>query len=531
MGIQTLVGCILIVGLNIGIVLATVCPHTRTNTLSSHESNSDSQATRECSAFPILDCYATTTPASTTSASVTSPAASSDSTTVAAPSQVPANATIVNSVTQAAASNSSCPCLLVTELRRIKFLVLTYAQQQIFEVCIQQIEVELLDVTLSFTMKLIKSAFHLKDCFDKNPDIEKACSCQKITGWGRLFEFCQAGHSFGADYMKTAFTGLDSWGNCSLTKAMENATANDACGANTTVIAKPYIEWHKRLCAKLDDDWPIERKFAHISLMFKYYININAPPAVLAAMMNAPIAGFGTVQLFVSYCDMFVSFSSIGNALLGGTADTCPTIQSLNSSINSNATAQQYNSSVISECNNYLSNCYSYLKIESDSGRRLKFFSAQFSFLSSAAHELLYQITIAGTNYQCQFYKLITASHFSTNNNVTFYNNTVPQDYAHCFKPDKNNNTEILTALTYDFRPQLTSIQNSSFNTYYNSIKNCVFNNADYNVAYSCSIPYLKNCFSTVPSVRAILTSTLLWTVIPPPSNNMGTIGGACGCS
>ncbi|KAF7627145.1 hypothetical protein Mgra_00009574 [Meloidogyne graminicola] len=490
MGIQTLVGCILIVGLNIGIVLATVCPHTRTNTLSSHESNSDSQATRECSAFPILDCYATTTPASTTSASVTSPAASSDSTTVAASSPVPANATIVNSVTQAAASNSSCPCLLVTELRRIKFLVLTYAQQ-----------------------------------------ISKRPAAARITGWGRLFEFCQAGHSFGADYMKTAFTGLDSWGNCSLTKAMENATANDACGANTTVIAKPYIEWHKRLCAKLDDDWPIERKFAHISLMFKYYININAPPAVLAAMMNAPIAGFGTVQLFVSYCDMFVSFSSIGNALLGGTADTCPTIQSLNSSINSNATAQQYNSSVISECNNYLSNCYSYLKIESDSGRRLKFFSAQFSFLSSAAHELLYQITIAGTNYQCQFYKLITASHFSTNNNVTFYNNTVPQDYAHCFKPDKNNNTEILTALTYDFRPQLTSIQNSSFNTYYNSIKNCVFNNADYNVAYSCSVPYLKNCFSTVPSVRAILTSTLLWTVIPPPSNNMGTIGGACGCS
>ncbi|KAF7633632.1 hypothetical protein Mgra_00006940 [Meloidogyne graminicola] len=130
MGIQTLFGCILIVGLNIGIVLTTVCPHTRTNTLSSHESNSDSQATRECSAFPILDCYATTTPASTTSASVTSPAASSDSTTVAASSPVPANATVVNSVTQAAASNSSCPCLLVTELRRIKFLVLTYAQQK-----------------------------------------------------------------------------------------------------------------------------------------------------------------------------------------------------------------------------------------------------------------------------------------------------------------------------------------------------------------------------------------------------------------
>jgi len=98
--------------------------------------------------------------------------------------------------------------------------------------------------------------------------------------------------------------------------------------------------------------------------------------------------------------------------MLSGDADSNPLLQSLNNSINSNATAQNYNSSTIAEANNYVSNCYSFFKTETDSFRRLKFLSAQFSYLSSLAHLLCYQTTIFGNGFQCKFWQVIASSHF-----------------------------------------------------------------------------------------------------------------------
>ena len=152
MGSKFLFGNILAFGICFGSVMSTNCPAPLTNTRNS-ESNSNSQAHRECNIGPICDCYATTTPSNiptTTTASTTTSTAASLATgasgvsldTSSAASLATANVTIINyiysnnSVTQSgnsySTSNStsgSCPCVLVNELRRIKFLRLNFDQQ------------------------------------------------------------------------------------------------------------------------------------------------------------------------------------------------------------------------------------------------------------------------------------------------------------------------------------------------------------------------------------------------------------------
>ncbi|KAL7070954.1 hypothetical protein ACQ4LE_009835 [Meloidogyne hapla] len=554
MGSKFMLRNILAFGVCLCIVLSTNCPSPLTNTRNS-ESNSNSQANRECNIGPILDCSATTTPSNipttTTSATTTSTSASPATVTggvslPASGSQIPANVTIIsyiypnNSVTQSA-SNTSCTCcqaVLVQELRRIKFLRLNYNQQQRFEVCIKKIEIELLDVTLTLSVKVIRCAYHLKSFFANNTDIESLIECEQITGWGRIFEFIHAGFSFNAANLKTVILPLDGTGSSPLTVAMENATANDNCGAGTTAIVLTWTRWFKRICFKNDDDWPIERKHAFITMILTQYCAVNANNAsstLWQAILNAYLPGFGTVQEYLTFCDMYVTLSSIGNSMLSGDADSNPLLQSLNNSINSNDTAQNYSSSVVDEANNYVSKCYSFFKTESDSFRRLKFVSAQFSYLNSSAHLLCYQTTIFGNGFQCPFWQVIASSHFCTNNNVTIYNQTVPQDYAHTCKPDKNNNTELITAIDYDLRPILTSMQNSSLNIYRNSMYNCIYKMYynDYVSAYQCCIPYIKSCFLGSQQPRGLLMKTILWPVYSFVSNTLqlGTVSGFCGCS
>lgn len=554
MGSKFILINILAFGVCLGIVLATNCPSPLTNTRNS-ESNSNSQAHRECNIGPILDCSATTIPSSipttTTSATSTSSAASlatvtsGVNSTESSTSQSPANATIssysstvtqsTNSYTASSSTSGCCPCVLVQELRRIKLKRLNLNQQLRFEGCINKIELVLCDVTLTLSVKVIKCSFHLKYFFASNTDIQSLIDCEVISGFGRIFEFIHAGFSFNAPNLKTVILPLDGTGSSPLTVAMENATANDICGAGTTAIVLTWTKWFKRICFKNDDDWPIERKHAFITMILTQYCANNAASTLWQAILNAYIPGYGTVQEYLTFCDMYVTLSSISNSMLSGDADSSPVLQSLNNSINSNNTAQNYNSSVVGEANNYVSNCYAFFKTEPDSFKRLKFLSAQFSYLSSLAHLLCYQTTILGNGFQCPFWQVIASSHFCTNNNVTIYNQTVPQDYAHTCKPDKNNNTEIITALDYDLRPLLNSTQNSTLNTYRNAMYNCIYksNFNNYVAAYQCCIPYINRCFSGSPQPRGLLMNTLLWPVYSFVSNTLqlGTISGFCSCS
>ena len=161
-------------------------------------------------------------------------------------------------------------------------------------------------MTLTLSVKVIRCAYHLKLFFANNADIEPLIECEQITGWGRIFEFILAGFSFNADNMKLVIVPVDNIGNSALTAAIENATANDKCGNGTTAIVLTWTKWFKRICFKNDDDWPIERKHAYIAMVLRQYCANNAPPAVWQAILNAYMPGFGTVQQYLTYCDMVI---------------------------------------------------------------------------------------------------------------------------------------------------------------------------------------------------------------------------------
>ena len=227
-------------------------------------------------------------------------------------------------------------------------------------------------------------------------------------------------------------------------------------------------------------------------------------------------------------------------------------INCLNNSINSNSTAQQCNSSVISEGQNFVSALSNYFQTETDCDKRRKFTIAQFSLMSSPAHKMCYLALISGNGFTCYFYKIIASSHYvcfiilfyniffyiffkCTNNNATIYNQTIQEDYPHCCKCDKNNNTELVTALIYDFKPLLLSGQVSSFNSFLNSIINCIYklNVGNYLAAYQCCIPYLQSYSSNYAQLRGLLMKTILWPYYTIQSNILvpGNVSGMCTCN
>jgi len=159
---------------------------------------------------------------------------------------------------------------------------------------------------LTLSSKVVKSVLHLKLCFASNTDIEPVISCEKITGWGRIFEFILAGFSFNSDNMKLVIVPVDNIGNSALTAAMENATANDKCGNGTTAIVLTWTKWFKRICFKNADDWPCERKHAYIAMVLRGYCANAAPPAVWQAILKAKISLVGidlTVEEYLALCD------------------------------------------------------------------------------------------------------------------------------------------------------------------------------------------------------------------------------------
>jgi hypothetical protein len=122
-----------------------------------------------------------------------------------------------------------------------------------------------------------------------------------------------------------------------------------------------------------------------------------------------------------------------------------------------------------------------------------------------------------------------------TNNNVTIYNQTVEEDYAHTCKVDKNNNTELIQAIDLDLIPQLTSLQIMLFSSYKNSMVNCIYklHLNDYVAAHQCCIPYINNAFYNNAQPRGLLMQTTLWPIFTVQSSvlQLGTISGFCGCN
>ena len=97
---------------------------------------------------------------------------------------------------------------------------------------------------------------------------------------------------------------------------------------------------------------------------------------------------------------------------MSGNGNSNVMLNCLNNSINSNSTAQEYNSSVIGEGQNFISALSNYFGTETDVDKRRKFTVAQFSLMSSPAHKMCYLALISGNGFTCYFYKIIASSHY-----------------------------------------------------------------------------------------------------------------------
>uniref|UniRef100_A0A1I8B720 Uncharacterized protein n=1 Tax=Meloidogyne hapla TaxID=6305 RepID=A0A1I8B720_MELHA len=434
-----------------------------------------------------------------------------------------------NVTTKTTTNGTSCRAILLQEFIRIKLLRLDVKQQVLFDVCIKNIEAILLDVKLSLKVKVIKIAFHLKLFFLNNPDIELLIALEEIKGFGKLFEIIFAGLEFNAVHLEAAIKSLDNEGKSQLTIALENAIANNKCGS--TLQLQLLIKFFKRICFKLDDDWKIERKHAYIAIVLKSFLSNNASSCVLEALLNAKIEGVGTIEEYLTFCDLYVVLSKIGPIVLSGNVDVNVLIKSLNIAINSNATL---NASIIIEAKNFVNVLVNFCKKETDVFVRLKFLSEQFVLLSKPCQDFLHKALILDVDVKIFFYQVIALADFCINNNITISIQTVSEDYSEVCKIDKHNNADLLIALDVDLPPLLNSVQIVSFKTFRNSIFNCIHEKHphDHKAAHQCSIPFIKNNLLNKLLHKEILSKIILWPVFVQINTiiQFGTLAGFCGC-
>lgn len=180
-----------------------------------------------------------------------------------------------------------------------------------FDVVIQEIQTILIDVELIIKVKVIKIAFHLKLFFLHNPDIELLIALEEIKGFGRVFEFILLGLDFNAAHLKAVIEPLDIEGNTELTITLENAISNSTCEANVILQIQLLIKFFKRICLKLDNDYPSKRKHAYITIILNSFLSNNASSCLIQAILNAHIKGFGKIKEYLVFCDL-VSYKNWG---------------------------------------------------------------------------------------------------------------------------------------------------------------------------------------------------------------------------
>ncbi|CAK5049256.1 unnamed protein product [Meloidogyne enterolobii] len=424
-----------------------------------------------------------------------------------------------------------CRAILILELIRIKILRLNIKQQVLFDVCINEIEAILLDVKLSIEVKVIKIAFKLKLFFLNNPDIELLICLEEIKGFGRVFEFIFAGLEFNAANLEAAIKSLDNEGKSQLSIALESAISFSKCNSKEILQLQLLIKFFKRICFKLDDDWKIERKHAYIAIVLKSFLSNNASSCLAKEIFNAQIEGFGTIQEYLTFCDLYVILSKIGPIVLNGNVNVNILIKSLNLAINSKISV---NASILIEAKNFVNVLINFFKSEIDVFLRFKFVSAQFELLSKPCHDLLYKVLIVDIDTTVFFYQVIALSDFCIDSNITISTQTVSEDFAECCKIDHHNNTDLLIALDVDLPPLLNAVEKLSFKSFRNSIFNCIhkLNPHNHKAAHQCCIPFIKNNLLNKLLPKELFSKIILWPVFVQINTviEFGNLSGFCGC-
>lgn len=449
-------------------------------------------------------------------------------------------------------ANEPCPCILMQELLNMKYLYLSSSQQVIFDGCLDEIRVILVDVTITIKMKVAKIGFAIKKHFKKYPDIKHALKFKKIAGWGRVYELSAAGTSFDSANSDQLVASIDSTGECNLTMALANGTANDVCGAGSSAVIVAMLGKAKKVLKKYTPGYDKGRKLGWLKKAFvKNLFVLN--PSIEACVRNVTIPGFGKFDQFLNLCDQYENTGAMNGSLLNGTASSCVLIQSLNNSLNSNATVNSTDAATLQEGMDYVSNLTVYFTQVTDVVLRLKFVSAQFSMLSSQCRVLLNSFDIIGSVLAIDFSDVVVSSHFCDNDgcgNITLGGGSMsyPEEcsldtvynISDVEEACQTWNDNVLPTI-YNTTISLFSARNS-FNSYFNGIRTCVrgstapYNGAaltDLNARYTCAKYYVTNYAANQPSLHAKWLAVELYNVVIETATTVtfSNLGGFCGCS
>ena len=266
------------------------------------QSDENDQKTKDDDATKSVECqYATST--ISTESTTTSPSSSSSSTDNSSSSTTAASGG--ETVASAAPSNEPCPCELIEELKKMKYMYLSVSQQIIFEGCLSDIRLVLVDVTLTIYEKVSKIGHLLKKFFKANKEIKALLKCKKVANKFRLFQFIATGIQFDSAKMGSLMAVKDASGANNLTIALRNGTANDKCGPGSSAKINVHCNRLDKVFKKLIMGFKENpgRKLGHCKQTSEknlFFFN----PSLEQCVRDVDIKGFGKFDQFLGMASM-----------------------------------------------------------------------------------------------------------------------------------------------------------------------------------------------------------------------------------
>lgn len=381
------------------------CP---TNSPTGSDSSHSGQPINDCEATESIECQYDTTMPSSTSTAATSPSSSTDN------SSLSTEATVGQSMTPP--TNEPCPCVFINELINMKYMYLSVSQQIIFEGCLNDIRLVLVDVTLTIYEKVSKIGNLLRNFFKANKNIKALLKYKKVANKFRIFHFISTGIQFDSAKMGSLMAIQDASGANNLTIALRNETANDKCGSGSSAKINAFCNridkvFKKQIIGFKDNPGRKLGHFKQASEKNLFFLN----PSLEQCVRSVKIKGFGEFDQFLEMAGMYDLISSLGFTVVNGTPSQCVLIQKLQTYLNDSSTVNSTSPSVLLEAKAYVNDLIIYFGTVTDIVLRLRFIVSQASTKSEECRTVLYAAQITD---DLDFADIHSGSIFSANNNV-----------------------------------------------------------------------------------------------------------------
>jgi len=229
-------------------------------------------------------------------------------------------------------------CILIQAFYNFS-LSLTIDEQIVWEEWIQMMENEVLsNSSLSSDQKVVLISLSLKVFFSAHVEIYNKLCYKQIAGWGALIDFMYVSISIQLEITQSIVT-VDGDGNCDLTDAINNASANgspqEQAACNGLVVKIQAI--------LLDLTYTYEQKLAVVWELCQEFSMDH--PDLEAFLLSIHIQGYGSLASFLEVCHTYKRITTLESVIGGNSTSDCPLLEALemasqNSSFNVSVQAQ-----------------------------------------------------------------------------------------------------------------------------------------------------------------------------------------------